>query len=234
MFGKNKQYRVSDFIEESKIAIRKIFYTIQGEGIYSGKASIFIRFGHCSLACEFCDTEFENNIVKLTVEEIYEKVMEVKPEFCNLIIITGGEPLLQPKSADLINFLLDKGFVVQIETAGTHFPNGLNVGHPNLTIICSPKTGKLNQELEKHISHYKYIISSRNVSDVDGLPIIYTNNSKVRVSRPSKDFTGTIYISPMDEYDKKLDKRNLQLVTKIAMQYGYTISLQTHKILNVE
>ena len=75
---------------EYEYNIVEIFHSVQGEGAKSGIPHVFVRFGKCNLACEWCDTDF-NTYEKMTVEVIVERVLAFK---CNNVIYTGGEPLL--------------------------------------------------------------------------------------------------------------------------------------------
>ena len=75
---------------EYEYNIVEIFHSVQGEGAKSGIPHVFVRFGKCNLACEWCDTDF-NMYEKMTVEVIVERVLAFK---CNNVIYTGGEPLL--------------------------------------------------------------------------------------------------------------------------------------------
>ena len=75
---------------EYEYNIVEIFHSVQGEGAKSGIPHVFVRFGKCNLACEWCDTEF-NTYEKMTVGMIVERVLEFK---CSNVIYTGGEPLL--------------------------------------------------------------------------------------------------------------------------------------------
>ena len=237
MFGSNKVYSVSDFTNENNLYVKDIFYTLQGEGAFSGCPAIFIRLGRCCLKCSFCDTNFDDNLQLMDIDEIIQKVYEIKDKYnhCKLIVITGGEPLLQPKSADLINELCmcDPEWHIQIETSGVQCPLNLNLGHENLYIVCSPKTSKIHERLIPRIDDYKYIISSDNYAEDDGLPLI---NYSTKVARPRNEDIGYvgIYISPMDQYDNDKNKKNLASVRDISLKYGYTVSLQIHKILGVE
>ena len=75
---------------EYEYNIVEICHSVQGEGAKSGIPHVFVRFGKCNLACEWCDTDF-NTYEKMTVEMIVERVLAFK---CNNVIYTGGEPLL--------------------------------------------------------------------------------------------------------------------------------------------
>lgn len=234
MFGENQIHKQKEFINSDVISIKSIFYTIQGEGPLAGSPATFIRTGYCSLSCDFCDTEFEKDIKKMSVETILQKVKDITPETTSVIVITGGEPFLQPKLKDLVVELLDLNFIVQIETAGTLYID-LPYEDENLMVICSPKTGKLNSKLEEKIHSYKYVISSLNYDEEDGLPNYcpFKSNSLVKVARP-KNLNADIYISPMDEYDKEQNLENMNLVTELCLKHGYVLSLQIHKIIGVD
>ena len=75
---------------EYEYNIVEIFHSVQGEGAKSGIPHVFVRFGKCNLACEWCDTDF-NTYEKMTVATIVERVLTFK---CKNVIYTGGEPLL--------------------------------------------------------------------------------------------------------------------------------------------
>ena len=75
---------------EFEYNIVEIFHSVQGEGAKSGIPHVFVRFGKCNLACEWCDTDF-NTYEKMTVATIVERVLAFK---CKNVIYTGGEPLL--------------------------------------------------------------------------------------------------------------------------------------------
>ncbi|MCK5032638.1 MAG: radical SAM protein [Calditrichia bacterium] len=99
-----------------KIKINEIFYSIQGESSFSGLPCIFIRFTNCNLRCSYCDTEYAFYDGKeLTIDEI---VKQVKVYDCQLVEITGGEPLIQKNIFPLIQELLKNEYEILLETGG--------------------------------------------------------------------------------------------------------------------
>ena len=77
--------------------VNEIFYSIQGEGRWAGRAAVFVRFSGCNLKCPFCDTDFRH-YEEYTAKQLIDKIKEVAPE-CKFIVLTGGEPTLQVDNA---------------------------------------------------------------------------------------------------------------------------------------
>jgi 7-carboxy-7-deazaguanine synthase len=97
--------------------INEIFYSIQGEGAWTGLPNIFIRTTGCNLRCSFCDTKYAYNKGReMTLNEIIKKIKQYP---CKYVCITGGEPLLQKDIIYLIDELLKKGYKIIIETNGS-------------------------------------------------------------------------------------------------------------------
>ncbi len=98
------------------LVITEIFKSIQGESSYAGIPCSFIRTTGCNLRCAWCDTEYAfYGGQKMTIEEI---LTAIEPHGCNLVEITGGEPLLQEEVPELCSQLLRRGHTVLIETGG--------------------------------------------------------------------------------------------------------------------
>jgi len=100
-----------------KMKINEIFYSIQGEGKWTGLPNIFIRTTGCNLRCKYCDTKyayFEGE--ELKIEQILNKIKKYN---CKKICITGGEPLLQKELNELLSNLEKNEYVVLIETNGS-------------------------------------------------------------------------------------------------------------------
>jgi 7-carboxy-7-deazaguanine synthase len=100
----------------SLLKVTEIYLSVQGESSFAGLPCVFIRMTGCPLRCRWCDTvySFEGGEDQ-ALSEIIEGVQSYKT---NLVELTGGEPLAQPASYELIRLLCDKGFKVLIETSG--------------------------------------------------------------------------------------------------------------------
>jgi len=97
--------------------INEIFYSIQGEGKWTGRPNIFIRTSGCNLRCSFCDTTYAYNDGKeLSIEEISSQISKYP---CKYVCITGGEPLIQKEILDLIDDLIKGNYEISIETNGS-------------------------------------------------------------------------------------------------------------------
>ncbi len=100
------------------LKVSSIFYSIQGEGMHSGRAFIFIRLFGCNLTCDFCDDELHKTTMhEFDFEEVYQKI-KIYPS--KNVIITGGEPTIYDLN-DFINYLHKKDYFVSVETNGYDF-----------------------------------------------------------------------------------------------------------------
>ena len=98
--------------------ISEIFFSIQGESIYSGLPCVFVRVAGCNLKCSYCDTKHDvDNAEEFTPKEILDVVNTFTHTY--LVEITGGEPLLYDDVYELIELLHHAGFKVLIETNGS-------------------------------------------------------------------------------------------------------------------
>lgn len=99
------------------LQVNEIFYSIQGESSYAGCPCIFIRLTGCNLRCSYCDTVFAyEEGAKKTISQILKEVQKFP---CNLVEVTGGEPLIQEETPLLVERLLKKGYKVLLETNGS-------------------------------------------------------------------------------------------------------------------
>lgn len=99
------------------IKINEIYKSIQGESSKAGLPCVFVRLTYCNLRCTYCDSEYAFYDGKeMSISQIID---EVKKYNCKLVEITGGEPLFQNESIDLMKQLCDEGFDVMLETSGS-------------------------------------------------------------------------------------------------------------------
>lgn len=212
-------------------SIHSVFYTIQGEGPYSGCPAVFVRLAGCNLQCPLCDTDYTKGRAALSVDEIVAEVKEQHGSSpTRLIVISGGEPFRQP-IGKLVARFLDEGYQVQIETNGSLYQAG---PWERCTIVCSPKTGALNRSLLPYIDAFKYVGGEANLAMDDGLPIkALEHTASPRLARPPEGHPARIYLQPIDVQDAQQNWRHTQAVVESCMKFGYTLCLQTHKIIDV-
>jgi len=220
MFGKNPiRAPVQD--DGKVLQVQEIFHTIQGEGPFVGMPAIFVRLGGCNLACEFCDTEFES-FQPLLLDQIMQEIAILQEGVkTNLIVLTGGEPMRQ-NIQPFCQLMIERGFVVQIETNGTIFRNLPE----EVSIVCSPKTSKfgyskIRPDLLEKLTAIKFVVSKTLLN--------YSQVADVGQS----EFNIPVYVQPMDECDEEKNKQNTEYAIELVQKYGYRLSLQTHKFINI-
>lgn len=238
MFGENP-ILPPEYGDGSTLKIKKIFFTIQGEGPYSGYPAVFIRLSGCNLACTFCDTDFDDyeemfvNDIMNVLEKYwgsdttnYNTNNNIDNNITNhntkLIVITGGEPFRQNITL-LCETLIKNKYTVQIETNGTLYRKIPK----EVKIVCSPKNNgsgyyKIHENILRNTIAIKFLISSRNKN--------YSTISDVGQS----EFNIPFYVQPMDEYNEEINIENINIAKQISMKHGAILSLQIHKILNIE
>jgi 7-carboxy-7-deazaguanine synthase len=94
----------------------EIYTSIQGETQYAGLPCTLVRFAACDLRCHYCDTEYAFTGGQEVSREAI--VADVAARGAHLVLLTGGEPLLQPELPALASELIERGFDVMVETGG--------------------------------------------------------------------------------------------------------------------
>lgn len=236
---------------DGHLDVHSIFNTIQGEGPFAGSPAVFIRLAGCNLQCPWCDTEYTDRRTLLSPSQLVEAVQELRPSAPRherrraapdhalpLVVITGGEPFRQSMEA-FVRAAFRAGYRVQVETNGTLFDP--DFPYQMATIVCSPKTPKVNANLEQHIAALKYILQSGHVAE-DGLPAD-TMGETWSVHKPTEAFTGEVYVQPLDESGNgdalafttnPANVANLAAAVQSALKHGYRLCIQTHKLSGVE
>ena len=236
MFGQNEIIKIDNQASGYYLNVNSIFDTLQGEGPYSGQRALFIRLQGCNLKCWFCDTEFETG----TCEHIEELLPRVLASPCELVVITGGEPMAQNIVPLIEKIMMQTSKVVQIETSGSccppDYPALTKSWEPKIHTVISPKTGRLNKlyaDLPLATVWYKYVVNAIDGVGKDGLPISSTQirgKENILARPPEGSANGNVYVSPCDE---QAGNANMDFAVMLAKEYGYRLSLQVHKIIGV-
>ncbi len=207
-------------------SVKEIFYTLQGEGVNTGRPAVFCRFAGCNLwsglerdrttaVCQFCDTDFVGTDGKRggkypDAQSLAQAIANAAPVVRDerlLLVLTGGEPALQIDAA-LINALHDAAFEVAIETNGTlPLPHGLD------WVCVSPKAG-----------------TTLAVTAGDELKLVFPQDGAVPEQFENLAFHHFM-LQPMD--GPEVDR-----FTQLAVEYctrhpRWRLSLQTHKLLGI-
>ena len=148
-----------------KLRVNEIFKSIQGESTYAGLPCSFIRLTGCNLRCSYCDTTyaFEKGI-DMSIEEI---LADMGLLGCNLVEITGGEPLLQEGTGGLVKSLLGEGYKVLVETNGSLDIDVLPEGTIRIVDVKCPGSGMSERMDWKNIERLrgtdevKFVLSSQ-------------------------------------------------------------------------
>lgn len=98
------------------LKINEIFFSIQGESSWAGFPTVFVRTSGCHLRCTYCDTTYAYH--EGVIKTIADVIAEVQKHPAHYVCLTGGEPLLQPASYELMKQLCDLGYKVSLETSG--------------------------------------------------------------------------------------------------------------------
>ena len=134
--------------------INEIFYSIQGEGTYAGYPCVFVRLNGCNLRCIWCDTKYAlyKDFIKLSIEDIIEKINTFKS---NIVEITGGEPLIQDQTYELIENLHKNKKTILLETSGSicikKVPHYVHI----IMDIKAPGSGEQNKNIYSNIKTLK-------------------------------------------------------------------------------
>jgi organic radical activating enzyme len=200
-------------ISTEKYPIMEHFFTIQGEGTYSGRAAYFIRIAGCDVGCVWCDVKEswdKDQHTTMTIKEIIEKVAESKTDF---VVITGGEPAMYDLRP-LVDQLKSLGITIAIETSGCYPLQG------DVDWYCfSPKKFKAPcDEAYLRANELKVIIN--HPSDLD-----WANKHAEKVLDSCQ-----LFLQPEWSNTEKLLPL---IISYVKGNLKWKISLQTHKYMNI-
>ena len=125
------------------LRVNEIFKSIVGESTYAGCIGGIIRLSGCNLRCRYCDTKYAyDEFFPATIEKICNRIDQYNT---SSILLTGGEPLLQEESYNLMNQLLEKGYKVLLETNGSQNIEQVPQGIIKIVDIKCPGSGECHQ-----------------------------------------------------------------------------------------
>lgn len=139
-----------------RLPIVEAFYSLQGEGLRSGQATVFIRFAGCNCDCWFCDTDFRVREA-LELDELLRRVRDIGGA-CRWACLTGGEPSIHDLGT-LCGGLHERGYRIQIETNGSRPQPAWGLDH----ITVSPKErqgARLDPWCFAHATEFKYVVDN--------------------------------------------------------------------------
>lgn len=125
--------------------VTEIFFSIQGEGTRTGRPCVFVRFTGCDLRCNYCDTAYAFTGGREASRA--EILAEVGRHACRLVLLTGGEPMLQRELPDLARDLLDRGYEVLVETHGQAPLDALPAEVVRIADVKTPESGEPASDL---------------------------------------------------------------------------------------
>ncbi|MDK4681248.1 7-carboxy-7-deazaguanine synthase QueE [Kingella negevensis] len=198
--------------------IVEIFETLQGEGYNTGMPSIFIRFGKCNFACHWCDTNY-NEFGTMSLSHILDKVHGFTAKN---IIITGGEPTIQPQIETLLDQLKAENYYIAIET------NGLKDVPPQIDYIATSPKRLYAQAYEKNCikkAHEVRIV----VDSEETETFCHQVEQKIQADR--------YYLSPCEINGKMNLLETITLLGKLNERSNtphWQLSIQTHKLCGIE
>jgi 7-carboxy-7-deazaguanine synthase len=144
--------------------VTEIFFSLQGEGTRAGLPCVFVRFTGCDLRCGYCDSAYAfQGGQDLTQDQI---LAEVARHPCKLVLLTGGEPLLQRELPSLAEALLARGYEVTVETHGQRSLGGLPAPVVRIVDVKTPGSGEEARDLAyldqlRPQDEVKFVVTSR-------------------------------------------------------------------------
>jgi len=197
----------------TKLPVMEKFYTIQGEGYYSGQPFYFIRLGGCDVGCHWCDVKESWDHNQHQFIEVDDLIKDVKEHTSN-VVITGGEPLMWDLS-ELTKRFKENNIKLHLETSGAYELSG------NWDWIClSPK---------------KKMLPKKEIYTVaDELKVVIHNNDDFKFAIQESEKVShecKLFLQPeWSKFDLMKDK----IVQFVMKNKNWNISLQIHKYLEID
>jgi 7-carboxy-7-deazaguanine synthase len=204
------------------LTVNEIFHSIQGESTHTGRPCVFVRLTACDLRCSWCDTPYAfHEGQKMSVDEVIGRVNAFG---CDVVEITGGEPLLQKEVYPLMQRLLDAGRTVMLETGGHLSVEQVPEGVIRIIDVKCPGSGEADRMYWPNLEHLR---TSDEVKFVIRDRADYEYAREVAASRQLAGRCAAVLFSPVHGV---LDARQLaewMLADRLAVR----LQLQAHKYI---
>ncbi len=147
------------------LLVNEIFYSIQGESLNAGRPCVFVRLAGCNLRCSYCDTTYAYE--EGTLLNIRGIIRKVEKHNCSLVEVTGGEPLFQRDTPELIKRLLDSGREVMLETNGSLDVSSVDPRCMKILDVKCPSSGESSKNRYENLllltalDQVKFVIGDR-------------------------------------------------------------------------
>lgn len=212
-----KQIHLMQNIKLIKMKINTIFESLQGEGRYAGCPATFIRLSGCTRNCKFCDTDYHDAYEDIGYEEIINKIREYNN---NIVVWTGGEPLMQRDGIADIKKLVDKEFSFHLETNGDLISvKDFSDKTPWSWITISPKDIKVIDKLKKIRKKYSnWLVNT--FSCIKVTTDLKTNKELIK-------YADTLMPLTVD-YNGPIDKEIKQQVWQFCVKHNKRYSPRLH------
>jgi 7-carboxy-7-deazaguanine synthase len=174
------------------LTINEIYRSIQGESTWAGLPCVFVRLTFCDLRCSYCDTAYAfYEGAKMTLPDIIERVQAFD---CQLVELTGGEPLIQRNVLPLMNQLCDCGKTVLLETSGAH---DISKVDPRVHRIMDLKTPGSSESERNRYENIPYLTRRDEVKFVIGSREDYLWSKEKIAEFDLTNRCGTVLLSPI-------------------------------------
>lgn len=224
--------------------INEIFSSIQGEGLYAGEPTVFVRLQGCNLKCKWCDTSYAQNPAggeEMSVQEVFAAINQMANGYpWQWVCITGGEPLLQKKELlELVKLLKKARFFVEVETNGSI--------KLSMELMDKVSSWVVDYKLPSSGEHTHYAIPWQQLRIADQLKFVVSDADDLRVVTSFR--TGmedyrhgipTLLVSPAlksswftedSVYIPEAGALWVQNVAQYCVKHGMRFSLQIHKYI---
>lgn len=199
------------------LQINDLFWTVQGEGRWTGHRALFVRLPFCNYNCPWCDTEFDS-YTPMSEKTFKEFALREPARFA---VITGGEPLAHKDLSKILSILKSLGFFIACETNGS-FPAPPEIDF--VTVSPKPYSKNKNQE--------KYFIHEQTLPRASEFKYVVDENFDFTILERHDPKKKDVIYSLSPEFSQM--KKNVETIMEfIGKNPEWKLSLQTHKWINI-